>query len=199
MMEAGGSKTSKAPKMPHIDQRATLNDLYRVDGKAELIGGRIVDIMPTGRKPNRVAGRIYRSLDDYATSKRRGEAFTDNMGYAVPMLLSGRESFSPDASYYDGPLPADPMKYIQGAPTFAAEVRSENGYGVEAEAAILEKRSDYFAAGALVVWDVDTKNEVIYSYRHNQPDQPTIFTKGQEAHAEPAVPGWRVKVDWLFS
>jgi len=37
---------------------ATLDDLYRVEGKAELIGGRIVRLMPTGWGPSRVAFRI---------------------------------------------------------------------------------------------------------------------------------------------
>src|SRR5262249_10368262 len=91
--------------------RATLDDLSRARGKADLHGGRIVRFMPAGRKPSRVAGRIYRSLDDHATQTGRGEAHPDNPGYAIPQLPSGRESFSPDASYYDGPLPADPMRF----------------------------------------------------------------------------------------
>src|SRR3954463_13497949 len=95
--------------MASVQQRATLADLYSTSGKAELIGGRIVEIMPTGRKPNRVAGRIYCSLDDYADMIKKGEAFTDNMGFAVAPLPSGRESFSPDASYYAGSMPANPM------------------------------------------------------------------------------------------
>src|SRR5215218_6813269 len=98
---------------------ATLDDLAREPGKAELIGGRIVRLMPTGRKPNRVAGRIFRSLDDHADQAGRGEAYTDNMGFAVPVLPSGRQSFSPDAAYYDGPLPANRMRFIEGPPTFA--------------------------------------------------------------------------------
>src|SRR5262245_50740618 len=111
--------------MSHVGQaRATLDDLSRTPGKAELIGGRIVPYMATGRIPNRVAGRIYRGLDDYATQRGKGEAYTDNMGFTVPELPSGRESFSPDASYYEGPFLADPMRFIEGAPTFAAEVRS---------------------------------------------------------------------------
>jgi hypothetical protein len=57
---------------------ATLDDLARITDKAELIDGRIVLLMPTGRKPGRVAGRIYRSLDDYATQSGQGEAFPDN-------------------------------------------------------------------------------------------------------------------------
>src|SRR5579862_1201330 len=94
--------------------RATLDDLYRTPEKAELIGGRIVRFMATGFRPSRVASRIFRSLDDYATATNRGFAFTDNTGFAIPELPSGRESFSPDASYYDGPLPTNPMRFIEG-------------------------------------------------------------------------------------
>src|SRR5258706_5434155 len=108
--------------------KATLDDLYRTPEKSELIGGRIVIFMSTGRKPGRVGGRIYRSLDDHAASIKSGEAFPNNVGYAVPILPSGRESFSPDASYHKGPFPKNPMRFIDGAPTCAIEVRSENDY-----------------------------------------------------------------------
>ena len=69
-------------------QPATLDDLYRTEGKAELIGGRIVQLMATGFLPNRVAGRIFRSLDDHAEQIGQGVAVTDNMGFAVPELPS---------------------------------------------------------------------------------------------------------------
>src|SRR5947209_357815 len=131
--------------------RATLDDLYRTPEKAELIGGRIVRFLATGRKPNRVAGRIYRSLDDYATQTEKGEAYTDNIGFAIPELASGRESFAPDASYYAGPLPANLMRFIESPPKFAAEVRSENAYTSAAELAMADRRTDYFAAGRLAV------------------------------------------------
>ncbi len=55
-----GSSTIRPPAA----RRATLDDLMKVEGKAELIGGRIVEHMATGHLPNRVAGRIARSLDD---------------------------------------------------------------------------------------------------------------------------------------
>ena len=45
-------------------------------------------------------------------------AYTDNMGFAVPELSSGRQSFSPDVSYYLGPLPFNPMRFVEGPPTF---------------------------------------------------------------------------------
>ena len=74
--------------------RCTLQDLARVEGKAELIGGRIVKFLPAGHRPGRVAGRIARSLDDYAERMARGEVFGSTLAYAVPELRSGRESFS---------------------------------------------------------------------------------------------------------
>lgn len=180
-------------------KRATLDDLYRTPEKAELIGGRIVVYMATGIKPGRVGGRIYRSLDDHAMKLGTGEAFSDNVGYAIPILPSGRESFSPDASYHRGPFPRDPMRFIAGAPHFAAEVRSESDYTPAAESEMAEKRADYFQAGTEVVWDVDTLAECIHVYRSSDPEHPVTFHKGSIADAEPSVPGWRVAVDWIFS
>jgi Uma2 family endonuclease len=178
--------------------RATLDDLYREPGKAELIGGRIVQLMATGRTPNRVAGRIFRSLDDYAEKTGKGEAYTDNMGFAIPELPSGRESFSPDAAYYVGPLPANPMRFIEGPPTLAVEVRSEGDSDPAMEAEMAAKRADYFAAGTLVVWDVDPVQGHIDVYKASAPTRPVRYGRGQTAEAEPAVPGWRVAVDWIF-
>lgn len=184
---------------PTTTARATLDNLARTEGKAELIGGRIVQFMATGYKPSVVAARIFRSLDDHARTIGRGVAFTDQLGFAVPELSSGRESFSPDASYYLGPLPSDEMDFIQGPPTLAVEVRSKGDHGPAAEAEMAAKRADYFEAGTLVVWDVNIKAGLVRSYRADAPGQPTTFGPGQEADAEPAVPNWRIAVDFLFA
>jgi Uma2 family endonuclease len=92
------------------------------------------------------------------------------------------------------------MRFAEGAPVFAVEVRSENDYGPAAERAMAQKRADYFACGTLVVWDVDLLSpEVVKVYRASAPDTPTIYRRGDMAEAEPAVPGWRLPVDELFS
>jgi Uma2 family endonuclease len=90
------------------------------------------------------------------------------------------------------------MGFIQGSPTFAAEVRSENDHGEPAEARLADKRTDYFAAGAKVVWDVDPVNDCVHVYRATRPEEPTTYRRGDVAEAEPAVPGWTVLVDSLF-
>jgi Uma2 family endonuclease len=179
--------------------RATLDDLLNEPGKAELIGGKIVHYAAVGYRPNRVIGRLLRSLAEHAERIGRGDALTASVGYAVPELASGRESFSPDVSYYEGPSLTNFMRFIGDPPTLAVEVRSESDYTPLAEREIVAKRLDYFEAGTAVVWDVDPIAETISVYRSANPDAPIVYTRGQTAEAEPAVPGWVVDVDWVFS
>jgi Uma2 family endonuclease len=151
--------------------------------------------MATGRRPSRAAGRIYRSLGNYEDAHGVECAYGDNTGFLID--LPNRESFSPDAAWYTGRDTG--MKFLEGAPAFAAEVRSENDYGSTAEREMAAKRHDYFAAGTLVVWDVDLlSNDVVKVYRHDTPAVPTIYRRGEVAEAEPAVPGWRMPVNDLF-
>ena len=85
---------------------------------------------------------------------------------------------------------------MNGAPLFAVEVRSENDYGAISELEMAQKRADYFAAGTVVVWDVDVlRTYEVRSHRTDAPDSPTVFRRGDNAHAEPALPGWSGPVD----
>lgn len=175
---------------------ATIEDLYRVPehGKAELVNGELRLMSPTGGLPGYAGAQIVISLTKYARRTRRGYALPDNIGFIVN--LPHRKSFSPDAAFYTGELR---MKFLEGAPVFAVEVRSEGDYGPEAEREMANKRADYFAAGTQVVWDVDLKSaDVVRVYRANRADEPAIYRRGQLAEAEPAVPGWTMAVDELF-
>ena len=175
---------------------ATLDDLYGVKGKAELIGG-VVHFMASGVLPSRVAFKIAMRLDHYARQTGVGEAYPDGIGYAQrPPLLSGRQSFSPDASY-SSVLSLRMRCASSTAPTFAVKVRSEQDYGDAAEAEQAAKRADYFEAGTLVVWDVDPLAKTITVYRADAPTQPVVFGPGQVADADRA--GWRLAVADIFS
>jgi Uma2 family endonuclease len=100
-------------------------------------------------------------------------------------------------AWYIGPDTG--MRFCEGAPIFAVEMRSAYDYGPRAEREMAAKRADYFACGTLVVWDVDLQSEdVIRSYKASTPEHPVIFRRGDVADAEPAVPGWRLAVDELF-
>jgi Uma2 family endonuclease len=174
---------------------ATIEDLYKEPGKAELVNGEIIRMPPTGNEPGYAGDEIFVSLREHSRQTGRGLAIGDNKGFRVN--LPQRESFSPDAAYYTGPLTG--MKFFEGAPVFAVEVRSEGDYGPKAEEKMAQKRADYFLAGTLVVWDVDLLSEdVVKVYRADDPVTPTIYRRGDMAEAEPAVPGWRMAVDDLF-
>ncbi|HEV8487775.1 MAG TPA: Uma2 family endonuclease [Blastocatellia bacterium] len=176
--------------------RATIQDLYEAAGKAEIVNGELVPREPTGDEPGYAGDEVFASLREHAKRTKSGRAVGDNKGFRVD--LPNRDSFSPDAAFYLGPRSG--MKFFEGAPLFAVEVRSENDYGTNAEIRLAEKRADYFAAGTLVVWDVDLLSpEVIRSYRSSDPGSPVILRRGEVADAEPAVPGWRMRVDDLFS
>jgi Uma2 family endonuclease len=175
--------------------RASIEDLYRVKGKAELVNGEIIQMPPTGYLPGFAASRILYSLITLEQATKSGYAIGDNVGFRVN--LPNRQSFSPDAAWYIGQPTG--MKFLEGAPVFAVEVRSEGDYGLTAEREMAEKRRDYFAAGTLCVWDIDMQGiDVIKAYHAGDPDNPIIFRRGDMADASQAVPGWSMPIDNLF-
>jgi Uma2 family endonuclease len=176
---------------------ATIEDLYALphEQKAEIVDGEIVLMSPTGAAPSYAASEIFVSLREYSRRTKTGYPFNDNAAFRV--YLPNRKSFSPDAGYYTGKWTG--MKFFEGAPVFAVEVRSEGDYGPAAEGKMARKRGHYFAAGTLVVWDVDLLgDDVVKSYSCNDPNSPTIYGRGDTATAEPAVPGWSMAIDDLF-
>ena len=177
--------------------KATIEDLYHVpgDGKAEIINGELVFMSPTGFWPSRASGAVYASLREHERKTRSGYALPDNAAFIVD--LPNRRSFSPDAAWHTG-RPTG-MRFLEGAPAFAVEVRSEDDYGAFAEGRMASKRQDYFEAGTLCVWDVDLlADDTVRSYHAADPDSPIIYRRGDLADAGKAVPGWSMPVDELL-
>jgi Uma2 family endonuclease len=176
-------------------KESMLEDLAAINEKAELVNGTIQHLSPNGFLPGYFAGEIFSSLREYARRTKTGYAIADNKGFVVN--LPNRKSFSPDAGFYTGSHSG--LKFLEGAPVFAIEVRSEGDYGLRAELEIAHKCEDYFAAGSLMVWDVDILSaDVVRAYRASKPTRALMFRRGDQASAEPAVPGWTMPVDDLF-
>jgi Uma2 family endonuclease len=178
----------------HPTTEQLIAELYKVEGKAEIVDGEIVLMSPTGDLPGFAASEIFVSLRLHAR-QHGGIAYTDNIAFLAN--LPHRKSFCPDVAYYTGPRAG--MKFLPQAPDFAVEVRSEGDYGPSEELKMAKIRGDYFAAGTKVVWDVDLlSDKVVRVYRASAPDQPTIYRRGETAEAEPAVPSWMFAVDEMF-
>jgi Uma2 family endonuclease len=105
---------------------ATIEDLANApdDTMHELIDGTLVRMTPTGFLPSSVAGEIFVALREYERRAENGYALTDGIAFIVN--LPHRRSFSPDASFARA-APEHRMRFVEGAPLFAAEVRSEGG------------------------------------------------------------------------
>ena len=177
--------------------KADIKDLRSVDAKAELFDGEIVTVGPAGSKHNRAAGRTYASLLDHEEEFGGGYAYTDNVGFIVD--LPNRQSLSPDAAWYVGGEEVFENGFLPKAPAFAVEVRSPEDYGPAAEKAILAKVKDYFAAGTVVVWDVDLESEeLIRRYDQSTPESYKAFRNGDWADAEHVVVGWKFEVARLL-
>lgn len=172
-------------------------ELYRVEGRAEIVCGKVVNLPLSGDMPGYAGDQILFYLKAHSKRTRHGRAFGNCNGFLVD--LPHRQSFCPNAGYYVGP--AASMKFFQGAPIFAVEVRNEGNYGPAAERDMAAKRADYFAAGTLVVWDVDLLgDDVIRVFRDDHSEQPAaVYSRDHTAEAEPAVPGWTMPVSDLFA
>jgi Uma2 family endonuclease len=94
-----------------------------------IVNGEPVLLPPTGDVPSRAGFNIASNLREFERQNPIGRAYPDNTGYKVN--LPNRAFFSPDASFYTGK--ATGMKFLEGSPVFAAEVRSEYDYGPKAE------------------------------------------------------------------
>lgn len=177
-----------------LGREATLEDLFAVEGKAELVDGRLILMSPSGPEHNNAAGCIYASLKAHQRTRGGGRPYTDGAGFLAP---SGRV-LSPDAAWH--PAPITRTRVVHGFPVFAAEVRSDEDYGPAAERRMALKRAGYFAEGTQVVWDVDViRGGLIRVYHADAPEHATVYRQGDVAEAEPAVPGWRFPVDEIFA
>ena len=169
-----------------------VDELARVEGKAEIIHGQIVHLPITGIEPGYAGDEIFVSLRQYARESGFGLAVGDGKGFLT--RLPHRQSFSPDTAFYIGP--ASGMKFFPEAPVFAVE--GDDGHA--AEHPVADKRADYFAAGTQVLWDVDLLGpDTVHTFRVGDATTPAaVYRCGDHAEAEGAVPDWTMPVDDLF-
>lgn len=67
-------------------KQAIIDDLYQVRGKAEIVGGEVVIMPPTGFDPSRAGGDIYSSLREYERRAKSGYALLDNAAFSVKRM-----------------------------------------------------------------------------------------------------------------
>jgi Uma2 family endonuclease len=174
---------------------ATVEDLIATEGKAELVGGRIIRFPFLTVQAGRMVRKIARSLENHVAESGVGEVWIGSLCFVLhEPLPSGRQSFCPDLSYLSEPPLRGPLGFVLGAPAFAVEFVREGG---EPFRAMVERVDDYFRAGSSTVWVIDSRDLRVLRYRPGQRGPAECFWD-QTADAEPAVSGWCLKVEELL-
>jgi hypothetical protein len=181
------------------DRPARVADLLDIEGKAELIGGRVITFSLLTVQEARDVRKVLRSLDDHVTqSGVGGEAVGSGVAYILrEPLPSGRLSFCPEVSYIAGPPELGECGFILGAPAFAVEFGQAPREPLEPGHPFYQRLEDYFAAGTEVVWTIDSRDLGVYYHRRGE-RKVSRFPWDGFAHAEPAVPGWRFPMKTLL-
>jgi Uma2 family endonuclease len=163
---------------------------------SELVRGAIHMMTPAGGRHNVVAGRLYTRLSTFAEERGLGIAFTDNLGYYLPIPGETRDTVrAPDASFVRAEqLPGGeiPIGFLRCAPDLAVEVLSPDDRPDELAA----RMRDYFAAGTRCVWVVDPDARTVTVHALDG----TMRTVAPHDHleGEPVLPGFRLPIAALF-
>jgi Uma2 family endonuclease len=127
----------------------------------ELVQGELKTMSPGGSRHGRISVRIGGLLDQFVRAKKLGAVFGAETGF---ILRRNPDTVrAPDAAFVAAArIPAQglPPGYWPGAPDLAVEVVSPDDTAAEVKAKI----SEYFEAGARLVWIVypETREVVVF-------------------------------------
>jgi Uma2 family endonuclease len=126
--------------------------------KRELVDGRIV-VSPAGYRHGRVAVRLVRRLEQFASERRLGEVVDSSTGFRLP----GGNVRSPDVSFVAAHriTGAPPVGFFDGSPDLAVEILSPD----DDQRAVLDKVGEYLKAGTRLVWVIDPERRSAAVYR----------------------------------
>ncbi len=174
-----------------------------IDGRSELVDGRLRIMSPTGFLHGILSVRIGAALDRYLDEHPdMGEVAGAETGFRVDSPR--RPVLAPDAAFVradrlpetpEGPVKRDDpiVRFMVGPPDVAVEVRSPDDSANE----MAEKARDWLAAGAREVWLVDGQHETVRVLRDGQ--QPIVLTKNDTLTAPDVLPDFSLLLADLFA
>jgi Uma2 family endonuclease len=147
---------------------------------------------PTGGWADRTAARIIARLSAWVDGRGLGWVFASSQGFLI--ARDPDRLLSPDTGFVArARLPTLPARgFVPMAPDLAIEVRSPT----DTWGGTLAKARVWIGAGVPVVWAVDPDSRTIVVLR--PVGNPAILRPGDEADAEPVLPGFRLPVATVF-
>lgn len=182
------------PTTQLTDKLITGEELFRMGdlGRTELVEGRIVYLMPTGRPHSRIEFIIAGLLFIYNRLRNFGEVHGGEIGIFTrrnPDTVRGMDValISHERLAY-----ANENGFLTVAPELIVEVMSPSDRWAE----VLQKLDEYFAVDAKMVWIVEPKTEQIYVYRSQA--NVEIFTKSDTLTCEDVLPDFSLELHEVF-
>lgn len=160
----------------------------------ELVDGQLVE-RSMGAQASRIATILLSLLEQHATTRNLGWAFTSDCGYQIFPERPSRVRF-PDGSFIRrGRLPDDkpPPGHVRINPDLLFEVVSPNDGACEVE----EKIDEYLRVGVPLIWVIFPGTRRVMVYRAAGPI--SRLGVGDELAGEEAMPGFACRVADLFA
>ncbi|MBK6770151.1 MAG: Uma2 family endonuclease [Ardenticatenales bacterium] len=161
-------------------------------GRHELVRGVVIEMSFPKPRHALVESRITFRLMQFAESAKTG--YVLHTGYVVergPDTVRG-----PDVAFIDTSRLAsegDLDRYVEGAPDLAVEILSPTNRAGE----IARKVREYLAAGARLVWVVDTRRRIVTV--HIPGVGPSRVAEGEVLDGGDVLPGFTMPVADIFA
>lgn len=159
----------------------------------ELIDGVLVE-KAMGFRESRLAAILIRMLDLFVTAHNLGLVTAPD---GTVRLWAGRVRI-PDVAFFSWGrlpgrrLPDEPIPTL--APDLAVEILSRSNTAAE----MLRKRQDYFAAGVLLVWEIDPEARTVHVYTAPEPPM-AVLTAADTLDGGAVLPGFSLPLNELFA
>lgn len=166
-----------------------LDELLALKRLAEIIDGRVIDVMGVGGLHHLIAHNIYRILDAFASRTGIGEVFFDGLLYLMFVQETFlKHAYIPDVSFLrtvNIPANWDVEKPYPGVPDLAVEAISSDD---DAEDVQVKLRT-YLDRGTEQVWLVYPKTKELHQYIAGEVETVRIYKGSQKIDAEALFPG----------
>lgn len=179
--------------------RLTAEDLWRMgsgDVRRELVDGEVIEMAPVGGVHGRVAGKVYRRLDEHVEAQGGGVVVVGAVGFVLDLPGDPERVRAPDVGFIaTSRLPEGrlPQGFIRGAPDLAVEVLSPSDNPVEVQ----QKVRDWLEGGSRLVWVVAPRARSVTVYR---PDGSARLVREPEAlDGETVLTGFALALSDLFA
>ncbi|MEZ4622976.1 MAG: Uma2 family endonuclease [Caldilineaceae bacterium] len=180
---------------PNVDELVTGEELKAMSdiGRAELVKGRIIPLMPTGHPHSYFEAMIAALLFNFVRLKKIGRVLTGEVGIythrnpdtvrAADAAFISNERFAQVRSH----------SYLDVCPELIVEVLSPD----DSWSMVQEKLEEYFTVGAQVIWVLDPRLEQVHVYESL--DNVTRLTKKDVLIGRDLLSGFTVPLNEIFT